>query len=67
MRFTFDYIESEYRSLLTMGYVFVTCQEAFDQFRAMGQVNNGSLTVINRIDVDYSLMRPVGWRQSAMR
>ena len=57
MRFTFDYIEAEYRSLLTMGYTFVTCQEAFDQFRAMGQLNDGSLTVINRIDVDCSLLR----------
>ncbi|MEJ5220047.1 hypothetical protein WG622_17465 [Cognatishimia sp. D5M38] len=57
MHFTFEYIEAEYRTLLDMGYQFVTCQDAFDQFRATGQVNGGKLTVINRVDVDFSLQR----------
>ena len=56
MRFTFDYIEAEYRPLRRWD---IPCHlsEAFDQFRAMGQLNDGSLTVINRIDVDCSLLR----------
>ncbi len=57
MRFTFEYIEAEYQALLDMGYRFVTCQDAFDQFRAEGVVNGGAPTVINRVDVDFSLVR----------
>lgn len=57
MRFTFEYIEAEYRALLEMGYRFVTCQDAFEQFRATGAVNGGEPTVINRVDVDYSVLR----------
>ena len=57
MNFTFEYIESEYRALFELGYRFVTCQDAFEQFRATGCVNDGALTVINRVDVDYSLLR----------
>lgn len=57
MKFTFEYIEAEYRALLEMGYRFVTCQDAFDQFRTIGRVNNGAPTVINRVDVDFSLVR----------
>lgn len=57
MRFTFKYIEAEYLALLEMGYRFVTCQDAFDQFRTTGTVNGGAPTVINRVDVDFSLVR----------
>lgn len=57
MQFTFEYIANEYRALLEMGYKFVTCQQAFDEFRASGLVNGGAPTVINRVDVDFSLAR----------
>ena len=42
-----------------MGYRFVNGQDAFDQFRAEGVVNGGAPTVINRVDVDFSL--GAGW------
>ena len=57
MNFTFKYIEDEYRSLVELGYQFVTCYSAFEQFRATGTVNCGEPTVVNRVDVDFSLSR----------
>lgn len=57
MRFTFEYIETEYRSLLAEGYDFVDCKTGFDQFKKDGTINPGTPTAINRIDVDFSLVR----------
>lgn len=57
MRFTFQCIEAEYRALLELGYKFFDCKTAFSEFKLKGTVNQGQPTVINHIDVDFSLFR----------
>lgn len=52
MKFTFEYIRSEYNKLKESGYSFITCEEYFK--------NKGSLeskTVVNRIDIDFSVKK----------
>ena len=54
MKFTFDYIKSEYTQLLKAGYVFITCEEYFVKKQ------NNSLAdkvVVNRVDIDFSVKK----------
>jgi hypothetical protein len=55
MKFTFEYIESQYSQLLAKGYTFITCLEAFDIVKSGRQLPD--LTIINRVDVDMNVRR----------
>lgn len=59
MQFTFDYIQNELTLLINNGYQFVTCQDAFSDFTKTGAVNYGQKSVVNRVDVDFSLKKAV--------
>ena len=54
MNFTFDFIEQEYRSLITAGYKFITCEEYALQKRNNNLINK---TIVNRVDIDFSLKK----------
>lgn len=54
MKFTFDFIEKEYRALITAGYSFLTCEEYFNQ---KGKPEIIGKTVVNRIDIDLSIRK----------
>ena len=45
--------------IINNGYRFLTCQEAFIDFIATGTVNNGQKSIVNRVDVDFSLKKAV--------
>jgi len=54
MKFTFDYIKSEYSHLLAAEYTFITCEDYFIQ------KSNKSLpdkVVVNRVDIDFSIKK----------
>lgn len=54
MNFTFDFIEQEYKSLITAGYNFITCEEYALQKRNNNLINR---TIVNRVDIDFSLKK----------
>jgi len=54
MKFTFKFIESEYKKLLEAGYHFITCEEY------VVKKTNASLhnkTIVNRVDIDFSIKK----------
>jgi hypothetical protein len=53
-RFTFAYVEDQFRQLLAAGYEVLTCA-GYVIRRAAGTL--GALTVVNRIDIDASVKR----------
>lgn len=57
MKFTLDYIKSEFSLLIANNYKFITCKDAFIEFISNKTVNDGHKTVINRVDVDFSLKK----------
>lgn len=54
MKFTFDFIEQEYKILIAAGYNFFTCEEY-----ALKKGMNESFTqvVVNRVDIDFSIKK----------
>jgi hypothetical protein len=54
MKFTFDFIEQEYRALIAAGYSFLTCEEYFNQ---KAQIEKIGKIVVNRIDIDLSIRK----------
>jgi hypothetical protein len=50
--FTFSNIESQYRSALEAGYVFMTCLEYSEK-----KDNLPPLTIVNRVDIDFSIKK----------
>lgn len=55
MGFRFSYIENEFKSLLTQGYVFKNVMEAFEIVEAGRTLPDKC--VINRVDVDFNMRR----------
>lgn len=54
MKFTFDFIEKEYKSLITAGYKFLSCED----YSLLKQANEKfSRTVVNRVDIDFSIKK----------
>lgn len=54
MKFTFDFIEKEYTSLITAGYKFLSCKD----YSLLKQTNEKfRRTVVNRVDIDFSLKK----------
>lgn len=54
MKFTFSFIENEYRKLMEAGYIFITCEE-YVALKANGLLK--SKTIVNRVDIDFSLKK----------
>lgn len=54
MKFTFDFIEKEYNSLLAAGYSFLTCEEYVIK-KSHNEVFQK--IVVNRIDIDFSVKK----------
>ncbi len=50
--FTFDNLERQYKSALEYGYSFITCKEYYDAIKPIN-----AKTIVNRIDVDFSLKK----------
>lgn len=53
MKFTFDYIENEYKEVKRMGYKFITCMEYIDWKKE----NVSEKIVVNRVDIDFSVKK----------
>lgn len=54
MKFTFEFIEQEYRELISAGYCFLTCEEYVIQKSQLAKIGK---TVVNRIDIDLSIKK----------
>ena len=52
LRFTFDYIRSEYETALNKGYKFITCAEY-----ALKKDQLSDYTIVNRVDIDLSVIK----------
>jgi len=50
--FTFANIEAQYRAALNMGYQFITCLEYAER-----KENLPELTIVNRVDIDFSVRK----------
>ena len=53
MKFTFKYIEKEYRVVKDLGYRFITCLEYVDWKKG----NTHEKIVVNRVDIDFSVKK----------
>jgi hypothetical protein len=53
MRWTFDYIESEYLKVQTLGYEFLTCHE----YISWKKNERKNKIVVNRVDIDFSVKK----------
>ena len=53
MKFTFKYIEKEYRVVKDLGYRFITCLEYLDWKKG----NFQEKIVVNRVDIDFSVKK----------
>jgi hypothetical protein len=53
MKFTFEYIEQEYRQVKEMGYEFITCLEYVDWKKR----KTNEKIVVNRVDIDFSVKK----------
>lgn len=54
MKFTFDFLEREYQSLIQAGYTFITCSD-FAQKKTSKMLPYN--IVVNRVDIDFSLKK----------
>lgn len=54
MKFTFDFINEEYKKLLNAGYQFIRCDEYVSQKKEALLTNK---IVVNRVDIDLSLKK----------
>lgn len=58
MKFTFSYIESEYRRILENGYTFLSCEDVFARLLGNDVLLQGETKiVVNRVDVDVSVKK----------
>ena len=53
MKFTFDYIENEYRIVKDLGYEFITCLQYIDWKKSYSPQK----VVVNRVDIDFSIKK----------
>jgi hypothetical protein len=54
MKFTFSFIENEYKKLLEAGYSFISCEE-YVALKSNGLLK--SKTIVNRVDIDFSIKK----------